>query len=123
MLKKIFCSLLISQFCGIVFAADITGDYKCSIYDPKKNSHYNENINIASTGETYRLQYYPPNSSMSYILGTGLVTGDALAVVNWEPSSNWVGVTLFAIKPDGSLDGTWATIDKNLVGTETCSKI
>lgn len=120
--KKTFCIIFISSLCASAYSVDIVGNYKCSVYDPKKNSHYEEKLIIAKTGDTYRLQYYPIDSSISYILGTGILIENALANISWDPSSNWVGTSLFAVKEDGSLDGTWATLNTSLVGTETCNK-
>lgn len=123
-IKSIFYATLISVICSNSYSADISGDYKCAVFDPKSNSHYDEKLNISKTGDTYRLQYYQVNSNTSipYLIGTGIVTGNALAAINWESGATWVGGSLFAIKPDGSLDGTWATANTTLVGTETCSK-
>lgn len=124
-LKEIFFSTLICSVSANVFAvSDITGDYKCAVYDPKKNSHYNEKMTIAKTDKTYRLQYYLNDSPTAYILGTAVLTDNALAAISWNASPpNWMGATLFVVKPDGSLDGTWVTIYADLIGTETCSKI
>lgn len=123
-IKSIFYVSLLSLISTLGFAAsgDLSGSYKCSVFDPKNNSHYTENIAISKTSDTYRIQVYQANPALPYILGTGVVSGNALGVISWEPSSTWVGTALFAIKPDGSLDGTWATSATNLVGTETCTK-
>lgn len=120
-LKKFFYAILLSTLTASVYA-DVVGNYKCSVFDPKKNSHYDENLTVAKTGDTYRLQYYPPDSSIPYELGTGILSGDAFAVISWDPTTTWSGPEVFAVKSDGSLEGTWATMGKTLLGTENCTK-
>lgn len=123
-IKKVFIPAFISLLCisSYAIAADVVGEYKCSVFDPKKNSHYDEKLSITKTGDTYRVQFYPPDGTIPYILGTGIVNDNAFAILNWDPSSTWVGSELFLIKTDGSLDGTWATTNTTLLGTETCTK-
>lgn len=123
MIKLIFSLILFSFYCLSAFAAsEITGRYKCSVFDPKNNSHYDETLTVEKTGDTYRMLYYSsPDSTAPYIMGTGILTENSFASFNWSPSESWRGIALFAVK-DNSLDGTWATLNKQQVGTETCNK-
>lgn len=123
-LNQVFVATTLSLIC-VASYADVLGDYSCSVFDPKKNSHYTENLNISKTGATYRIQFFSPGTVIPYILGTGIMdsASNSISIVNWDAgSSTWVGAELFFAKPDGSLSGTWATTNQTLVGTEDCTK-
>jgi|SRR5579885_1809417 hypothetical protein len=122
--KKIFlislCSLL-----SINAFADVAGNYQCTRTDPN-NSNTSYPLSITKTGDTYTLQWADANGFPT-VYGTGVLisanSGSALSVVYWDSKdSNVFGGEVFAVKPDGSLSGTWALQSTNKLGTEACKK-
>lgn len=123
MFKNIFYFLIINLIFVNAYSATITGNYKCLIHDFDENSRYEKKLTIAKTGQTYRLQYYPIDSSIVDMLGTGVLEDNIFAAINWKPSSKWIGPSHFVVKENGSLVGTWTSLHSHLVGTQICNKI
>lgn len=121
--NRFFFLIIIFSIYSNLCYGDITGNYKCSYYDPKKNSNIEQTLTISKTSETYRLQYYPINSVVSEFLGTGILKDNILASIDWNAATEWVGASLFAVKENDILEGTWATLNSNVTGTITCKKI
>lgn len=108
---------------------DISGTYKCLGYDPTSNNpNFKENITFKKNGDTYKVELVENNSVIPYLIGTGIVNkniDNAISFVFWDPTNatKRTGTEFVRINTDGSLDGVFAYINKNIAGKETCKKI
>ena len=100
---------------------DISGNYKCSGYDPYDKTNYNENLVFTKNGDTYNVQLIHSDSVVPYNLGTGLASNDGsntVGMVYWDPQKPATnGTELFEIKSDGSINGVWTSSGTKDVGT------
>ena len=131
-LKKISLTIslcMLTTFtCISSFAAipDITGNYTCAGNDPSSTPNaYTDNMMIKKNGDVYSVRYLQTGSVIPYLLGTGIVNKDASNVISlifWDPTTPAGATELYLIKPDGSLDGIFASSKKTVTGTELCKK-
>lgn len=89
---------------------NVAGNYRVSGRNPD-NSQYRGTLVITATGPIYRLAWQVGNSYE----GTGIVQGNTL-------SAGWGGesctVASYRVQRNGSLDGQWAIVGQNRLGTE-----
>jgi hypothetical protein len=117
----ILCSL---TFVAEVYAADVSGIYKCTGNDADASNTYETDLTISKTGDTFHFAWQ--GAEVKEYSGTGLFSKGASNVIAsefWDPKNqNDSGVIIYNVKSDGKLDGVWAIADKKGIGTETCNK-
>jgi hypothetical protein len=73
---------------------------------------YTVRLVIAADGEAFRVSWTGPGGRP--FVGVGLRTGRQLAV-SWAGRADegrvWVGLTVYTVLPDGTLDGRWTTVN------------
>jgi hypothetical protein len=89
---------------------DLSGVYDTAGTNPD-GSAYSGETEIARTGEAYRVVQRVGSTAQ----GTGLVSGDVLAVS--FPDAGWVAA--YRIRPDGTLEGVWVQSGGSALGRET----
>lgn len=98
---------------------DITGTYAGSGTDIG-GQQYKVTVEIEKEKDAYQVKWISPNGQGWF--GVGIRTGDTLSV-SWAGRTDkgvMVGVMVYRIKKDGTLEGTWSMLGaKGVVRTET----
>lgn len=98
--------------------AKITGEYDGDGTDIK-GQKYKVQVKIEQEGDTYRVTWKTPDGQE--FVGAGIRTGKLLSV-GWAGQQGprvIVGMTVYEVKKDGSLDGKWTMLGaKGVVRTE-----
>jgi hypothetical protein len=132
-IRNSFLSLSLFLFTSSIFAAstpvppNIVGTYKCKYHDPSSTPpDSSETITFEQNGDTIRVKQIATDSVIPYAVGIGLynkTVNNAFSYIYWlQRSPNVTNVQFFMIKPDGSLEGTFAQSNKSKSGTEVCTK-
>ncbi len=99
--------------------AKITGEYDGDGTDIK-GQKYKVQVKIEQEGDAYRVTWKTPDGQE--FVGAGIRTGKLLSV-GWAGQQGprvIVGMTVYEVKKDGSLDGKWTMLGaKGVVRTET----
>ncbi|HVK09017.1 MAG TPA: hypothetical protein VM597_09600 [Gemmataceae bacterium] len=99
--------------------ARITGEYDGDGTDIK-GQKYKVQVKIEQEGDAYRVTWRTPDGQD--FVGAGIRTGKILSV-GWAGQQGprvIVGMTVYEIKKDGTLDGKWTMLGaKGVVRTET----
>jgi hypothetical protein len=119
--------LTISTSIGFADAPNISGLYKCSYHDPFSTPNDGtEVIRFKKNGDIYKIEETPTGSDFPYFIGKGIFhknIDNAFGYLIWQLKSPAVtSVQIFTILPDGSLHGVFAQSNRDMIGTETCTK-
>ena len=116
-------SMLVSQ--SYAADANVIGNYTCMGADALGQNKYTNPVTVTKNGSAYIIQWMN-TSGNPYNVGTGIVNtsvSDSLAATFWDPATKGsVGVILYHIASDGSMQGNWALMGGSTVGVETCTK-
>jgi hypothetical protein len=100
------------------------GTYKCLRTDPANNTK-SYSLIVRKVGATYAFEWSDSKGD-SALYGTGVISPNVpyfIASSFWDPyKPELVGVEVFEIKPDGTLQGNWVLQAENEIGSETCIK-
>jgi len=104
--------------------ASIVGNYSCKRVDAS-NTTNTYPLAITKTGDTYTFEWDDSTGNPT-LYGTGVMHPSMANVVStafWDPkNTDTVGVEVFEIKPDGSLQSNWVLQNSDQLGSETCTK-
>ncbi|MBI2785502.1 MAG: hypothetical protein HYX60_04005 [Legionella longbeachae] len=102
----------------------LTGNYQCQRTD-SANVMVPYDLTVTKTGDTYTFEWDDKNGNPA-IYGTGVIhpnLNNVLASSFWDPTKpETVGIEMFEIKPDGTLQSNWVLQSQNQLGSETCTK-
>lgn len=122
-IKALLFSML-TLFTLNCYAADVVGNYTCKRVNAN-GQFSNYAVSITKTDATYTFQW-SENNGNPVMYGTGLIQSkspDVVATTFWNVTNDEnTGIEIFAIKPDGSLQGDWLLQSTNDNGTETCTR-
>ncbi|WP_115709575.1 hypothetical protein [Legionella sainthelensi] len=100
------------------------GDYQCQRADASNNTSAST-LSITKGKDTYTFEWDDSNGD-PILYGTGVMVGslpNAISVSFWDPKKpDALGVEVFELKSDGSLQGNWTLQSDNKLGSETCTK-
>lgn len=100
------------------------GDYQCQRADASNNTSAST-LSITKGKDTYTFEWDDSNGD-PILYGTGVMVGslpNAISVSFWDPKKpDAIGVEVFELKSDGSLQGNWTLQSDNKLGSETCTK-
>jgi hypothetical protein len=100
--------------------SSLAGTYQC-----KRSDANNTTLTITKNTQAYTFEW-DNDSGNPVMLGSGDMhpsLPNVISVAFSDPkNANAFGVELFSVKPDGSLDASWALQSSNTSGTETCTK-
>lgn len=123
-------SLTILSYMSIAKSSprDITGTYRCKGHDPYlTNPNFTENLILKKNGDSYKVELIGVDNAIPSNLGIAIFNkniDNAFAFVYWRPANpDTKGIQFMIIKPDGSLNGTYANSNSKVIGTEVCKKI
>lgn len=97
--------------------AALEGNYTGSGTNPGGGS-YECDVTVSREGDAYRVMWYF-GGALGYE-GTGILKGNTFVVGYAGPQG--YGVVAYAVKADGSLDGTWAGKGSSTLGTEKLTR-
>jgi len=123
-MKKILAALTLS--CCSLGAIEIEGDYFCSGYDPYYTQSYTGVVEIIQDdGSVYQVKWsYDQNNSVYESYGTGIRVGNIFSVVFRNLPSEDIpedGLQVYKVS-EGTLEGPYVLLDKNLLGFEKLQK-
>jgi hypothetical protein len=98
-------------------AGAVEGDYAGFGTNPEGGSYECE-VTVTRSGKVYRVMWYF-DGKLGYE-GTGILKGDTFVVGYAGPQG--YGVVAYAVRADGSLEGTWAGKGSSKLGTEKLTK-
>jgi len=102
-------ALAVAPAAPAVAQPDLSGVYQTAGTNPD-GSAYSGETEISRNGEAYRVVQHVGGTAE----GTGIVSGDVLAVS--FPEAGWVAA--YEIQPDGTLEGVWAQTGGSALGRE-----
>lgn len=125
MIMKGMITTALYLFSISVFAdTNIVGSYNCQRTDASGAST-SYPMSIKKTADTYTFEW-DDSSGNPGMYGTGIMHPNVTTMVStsfWDITNSDVsGVMLYAIKPDGSLQGSWIMQSGKSSGTEVCKK-
>lgn len=116
----------IPQVAAYADTPDISGTYTCTGSDPTSTPNaYTDDMVIKKNGDIYNIRYLQTGSVTPYLLGTGIVNKDVnnvMSLIFWDPTTLAGATETYVVKPDGSLDGLFASSKKQVAGNEICKK-
>lgn len=124
-IKSIFVITALSLLTITAFAdSTVVGRYQCQRTDASgTTTNYPLTITKNSAG-AYIFEW--DSNGYPVLNGAGIAhpaRNDLLAISFFDPKDqNNIGIELFQIKPDGSLQSNWAVQSSNQVGSEACTK-
>lgn len=100
------------------------GDYQCQRADASSNTS-TSTLSITKGNDTYTFEW-DDNNGDPVLYGTGVMVGslpNAISVSFWDPKKpDAIGIEVFELKSDGSIQGNWTLQLDNKLGSETCTK-
>ncbi|KTD10899.1 hypothetical protein Lgra_1865 [Legionella gratiana] len=100
------------------------GDYQCQRVDSSNNTTA-PSLSVTKGNDTYTFEWNDSNGD-PILYGTGVMVGslpNAISVSFWDPKKpDAIGIELFELKSDGSLQANWTLQSDNKLGSETCTK-
>lgn len=100
------------------------GNYQCQ-QTGSSNNTTSYSLTVSKAGDTYTFEW-ADNTGDPVYYGTGVMIGslpNAISVSFWDPKKpDMIGIEVFELKSDGSLDGNWTLQSDNRIGGETCTK-
>ncbi|KTC88426.1 hypothetical protein [Legionella cincinnatiensis] len=105
-------------------APNAEGDYQCQRADPSNNTS-TSTLSVTKGNDTYTFEW-DDSKGDPILYGTGVMVGslpNAISVAFWDPKKpDAIGIEVFELKSDGSLQGNWTLQSDNKLGSETCTK-
>ncbi|KTD60302.1 hypothetical protein Lsan_2080 [Legionella santicrucis] len=100
------------------------GDYQCQRADSANNTSAST-LSVTKGNDTYTFEWDDSNGD-PILYGTGVMVGslpNAISVSFWDPKKpDALGIEVFELKSDGSLQGNWTLQSDNKLGSESCTK-
>ncbi|MCM8787008.1 MAG: S1C family serine protease [Candidatus Omnitrophica bacterium] len=94
----------------------LAGTYKITYaYNPSTYRKYTGTVDIIPKKDTYKL-VWKFSGSLTYE-GIGIVMNENILCVGWDVPGSYYGIVVYKIKGN-RLEGKWATVDSDLIGTE-----
>lgn len=105
-------------------SSSLAGNYQCKRSDGSNNTT-TTTLTITKNTQAYTFEW-DNDSGNPVLLGSGDMhpnLPNVISVAFSDPKNiKGFGVELFSIKPDGSLEASWAIQSSNTAGSEICTK-
>lgn len=96
------------------------GKYDLKGYDAQLNQHYSGSVLITEKSGVYSAKW--TFNDQSTYTGTGVKSNSSLAFVFKQDNADTIGVQLYDVKEDDTLEGPWVRFGSATKGTEKLTK-
>jgi len=122
-LMTALCLIAVTAYADNASSSNILGNYKCQRIEGSNTNSYP--VSITKTGDTYTIEW-TDSAGNPLMYGTGVIHPNLPNVLSssfWNISNtDMLGIEIFNIKSDGSLQADWVTQSGKTSGSETCTK-
>lgn len=106
---------------------DITGNWRCSGYDPYVKQNFSVSGEIQKSGDTYSLVNWKNDATGELRSGTGVANEKAdnsFAAIFWSNNDpSMVGFAVSKVYSADKMVGTWTVKNGTMSAEETCERI
>src|SRR6188474_519666 len=126
--SKLLLTGIVLGLSSAVFAMpNITGNWKCTGYDPMMKKDFHVSGEIQKNGDVYSLVNWKDNDTNDARSGTALhnkALKDSLAVMFWDnDDAEKTGFGIYQIKSANKIVGTWTMKNGKVATEETCERV